>query len=78
MLTSHDMPEFFQDTRITHSLLPGSHGLVMHPRWDTTQYVCGQIYEFLSDVIMYGKYRAQNNALSRSLGYPIGKVPLLP
>jgi hypothetical protein len=27
---------------------------------------------------MYGKYRAQDNALARSLGYPIGKIPLLP
>jgi hypothetical protein len=27
---------------------------------------------------MYGKYRTQENALARSLGYPIGKIPLLP
>jgi hypothetical protein len=78
MLTPQDMPEFYQLDRITHSQLPGSHGLPFHPRWDTTQYVCGQIYDFLADVIMYGKYRAQDNALARSLGYPIGKVPLLP
>jgi hypothetical protein len=78
MLTPHDMPGFFQDSRITNARLPGSHGMVSHPRWDTTQYVCGQLYEFLSDVIMYGKYRAQDNALAKSLGYPIGQIPLLP
>jgi hypothetical protein len=78
MLTPLDMPGFVQDARITNSQLPGSHGIAGHPRWDTTQYVCGQIYGFLSDVIMYGKYRAQDNALARSLGYPIGKIPLLP
>lgn len=78
MLTRTEMPGFFQDALIKNSQLPGSHGLAGHPRWDTTQYVCGQIYGFLADTIMYGKYRAQDNALARSLGYPIGKIPLLP
>jgi hypothetical protein len=78
MLTPHDMPAFFQDSRITNARLPGSHGLPGHSQWDITKYVCGQLYEFLSDVIMYGKYRAQDNTLARSLGYPIGKIPLLP
>lgn len=78
MLTQHDMPGFAEIYRFTNTKLPGSHGIAAHPRWDTTQYICGQSYGFISHVIMTGRYRAQDNALARSLGYPIGKIPLLP
>jgi hypothetical protein len=78
MLTSRDMPGFVEAYRITHVTLPGSHGMTGHTPWDVTQYVCGQTYEFLSNVIMYGRYRAEDNAKSRSLGYSVGKIPLLP
>jgi hypothetical protein len=78
MMTPHDMPGFAEISRITHAPLPGSHGIGGHPRWDITQYVCGQSYEFISDVIMHGRYRAGDDALARSLGYPVGEIPLLP
>ena len=78
MLTPQDLPRFVEIFRLTHAQLPGSPGIAGHLRWDITQYVCGQTYEFISDVIMYGKYRAQDNAQARSLGYPVGKIPLLP
>jgi len=78
MLTPQDVPGFVEIFRLTNAQLPGSPGIAGHPRWDITQYVCGQSYEFISDLIMYGKYRAQDNAQARSLGYPVGKIPLLP
>jgi hypothetical protein len=58
--------------------LPGQEGLPGHPPWDVTQYVCGEDESFVSDLIMYGRYRAQDDAFARSLGYITGKWPLLP
>ena len=57
---------------------PGDRGVQGHPPWDLTQYVCGQGNGFVANDIMYGKYRAQDDALARSLGYQIGRLPLLP
>lgn len=73
-----DMPGFIAMFRRDNAPLPGSHGIVGHPRWDLTQYVCGQSNGFVAHVIMYGKYRAQDDAFARSLGYQVGKWPLLP
>lgn len=64
--------------RVGNAQLPGSDGIAGHPPWVRTQYVCGQFDGFVARDIMYGKYRAEDNALARSLGYQIGKLPLLP
>jgi hypothetical protein len=71
-------PDLIPMFREAHSQLPGSHGIASHPRSSLTQYVCGQYDGFAGNDIMYGKYRAENNALARSLGYQTGKWPLLP
>ncbi len=78
MLTQRAMPGFVEVYRFTNARLPGSHGIAGHAPWDITQYVCGQSYSFISNVIMHGRYRAGDDALARSLGYPVGKIPLLP
>lgn len=72
------LPGFVTMFRGRNVPLPGSHGISGHPRQDVTQYVCGQSNGFVSRVIMYGKYRALDDSLARSLGYMVGKWPLLP
>jgi hypothetical protein len=71
-------PDLISMFRDAPAQLPGSQGTAGHPRWDLTHYVCGQYDGFVASDIMYGKYRAEDNALARSLGYQIGKWPLLP
>lgn len=78
LLTPRVMPGFVQLMRFNRAQLPGSHGVPGHPPWDVTQYVCGEEEGFVSDVIMYGRYRAQDDAFARSLGYTVGKFPLVP
>lgn len=53
-------------------------GQAGHPIWLATQYQCGVGYGFLADIILQGKYREQDDAQARSLGYPIGKWPYVP
>jgi hypothetical protein len=69
---------FTPTVRSDRAPLPGSHGMKGHIRWDVAQYVCGLSHGYVSDVLMHGKYRAQNNALARRLGYRVGRLPLLP
>lgn len=76
LLTSGDMRGTVQLFRNTHSQLAGSHGII--EPWDVAQYLCGEDDSFISDAIMYGRYRVQDDALARSLGYTVGKWPLLP
>jgi hypothetical protein len=77
-MTTDQLAGFVSTFHSGNVSLPGSHGEANHPRWDVTQYVCGLSNGFVSQVIMYGKYRTQNNALARQLGYRVGKFPLLP
>jgi hypothetical protein len=77
LLTPSDMPGSVELFRFTNAPLPGSHG-IGQPAWDIRQYVCGEEESFISDVIMYGRYRTLENAFVRSLGYKVGKWPLLP
>jgi hypothetical protein len=72
------LPGFVSMIRQDFTQAPGDRGLGGHPSWDMTQYVCGDGSGFISDAIMYGRYRAQDNALARSLGYRVGKFPLVP
>src|SRR5215469_8586697 len=57
---------------------PSDTSVTGHRPWEVTQYVCGEGTGFVSDHLMYGTYRAQDNALARSLGYQTGKYPLVP
>jgi hypothetical protein len=68
------MPGSVELFRFTNAPLPGSHG-IGQPAWDIRQYVCGEEESFISDVIMYGRYRTLENAFVRSLGYKVGKWP---
>jgi hypothetical protein len=72
------LPGFVTMLRQDFAQAPGDLGVRGHPNWDITQYVCGEGSGFIADDIMYGKYRAQDNALARSLGYRVGKFPLVP
>jgi hypothetical protein len=73
-----DPPAFVTIVRQDFTQPPGDPGLDGHPSPGLTQYVCGYGAGFVSDHIMYGTYRAQDNALARSLGYQVGKYPLVP
>jgi hypothetical protein len=42
------------------------------------EYVCGDVAGFVTNISLTGKYRQQNNATARSLGYPIEKWPYTP
>lgn len=72
------LPDFVTMLRQTFTQPPGDPGLKGDPRWDMTQYVCGQGRGFVFDDIMYGRYRVQDNSLARKLGYRVGKYPLVP
>jgi hypothetical protein len=72
------LPGFVTMIRQDFAQAPGDPGIGGHPPWDITQYVCGHGSGLVSNVIMYGKYRAQDDALARSLGYRVGKFPLVP
>jgi hypothetical protein len=72
------LPGFVTMLRQDFTQAPGDLGVRGHPNWDITQYVCGQGSGFVADDIMYGKYRAQDNALARRLGYRVGEFPLVP
>jgi hypothetical protein len=77
-MATDQLPGFISMFDASNVPLPGSHGEANHPASDVAQYVCGLSNGFVSQVIMYGKYRAQDNALARKLGYSIGEFPLLP
>ena len=76
MLTA--MPGFVTMLQQDFAQVPGDSGLGSQTAPDITQYVCGEGSGFVSDDIMYGKYRTQDNALAQRLGYRVGKFPLVP
>ncbi|HEV2373545.1 MAG TPA: hypothetical protein VGS19_15400 [Streptosporangiaceae bacterium] len=72
------VPGFVTLFRQAVPALPGDPGAHLSRPQESTQYVCGESNGFVADDMMHGKYRAQDNALARSLGYTLGRLPLLP
>jgi hypothetical protein len=72
------LPGFVSFVSFPDARLPGSHGLPGHELPMYRQFQCGVSYGFLAKIVLTGKYRAQDDALARSLHYRVGKWPLVP
>jgi hypothetical protein len=49
-----------------------------HPLLFQKQYICGEFTGLITNLALSGKYRKENNARARQLGYTLGKWPLVP
>ncbi|HEX9624945.1 MAG TPA: hypothetical protein VF979_11250 [Streptosporangiaceae bacterium] len=54
------------------------HTLAVHPLWFVKKYSCGRYYGFITRAALRGRFRAENNAEARAVGYPIQKWPYVP
>jgi hypothetical protein len=54
------------------------HTLAFRPLWFVRKYSCGRYYGFIARIALKGRFRAENNADARAVGYPIKKWPYVP
>jgi hypothetical protein len=72
------LPGFTEYWTIPHMKFPGRPRPGGPPPPLETDYVCGVVAGFLANISLTGKYRQENNAWARNLGYTIGKWPYTP
>lgn len=73
-----ELPGFTEYWTIPHMKFPGRPRPGGPPPPLEKEYACGVVAGFLADVSLTGRYRRENNAWARSLGYTIGKWPYTP
>jgi hypothetical protein len=49
-----------------------------HPSFLVSDFQVERMQAFVSNLVLHGRYRAENNAYARSLGYKPGKDPVVP
>jgi hypothetical protein len=71
-------PGFTEYWTIPHMSFPGRPRPGGPPPPLQREYTCGVVAGFLTDISLTGRYREENNARARSLGYTIGRWPYTP
>ena len=73
-----DFPGFTEYARVPKLSFPAQPRPGSPPSPLQREYVCGAVAGFLVDISLTGKYRQENNARAKSLGYTVGKWPGTP
>src|ERR1700735_445616 len=73
-----DFPGFTEYARVPKLSFPAQPRPGSPPSPLQREYVCGAVAGFLADISLTGKYRQENNARAKSLGYTVGKWPGTP
>ena len=77
ILSASDMPGYTQFVGYPRMALPVK-SRVGFPLWFERDYLCGELYGFITNVALTGPYRQENNARALQLHYPIQKYPYVP
>jgi hypothetical protein len=77
IVSASDMPGYTQFVGYPNMALPVK-SRIGFPLWFQRDYLCGELYGFITNVALTGPYRQQNNARARQLHYPIQKYPYVP
>lgn len=76
-LTTRDLGAFTQFHDETDHVAPFKHEAGTNPPL-VTEFRVSRMKGFITNLALHGKYRKENDRLARSLGYRIGKWPLVP
>jgi hypothetical protein len=77
VLSSSDMRGYTQFVGFPRMALPLK-SRVGYPLWFQRDYLCGELYGFITNAALTGRYRQENNARARELNYRIQKYPYVP
>lgn len=77
ILSALELPGYSQFVGYPRMALPVK-SRVGFPLWFQHDYLCGELYGFITNVALTGRYRQENNARARQLHYPIQKYPYVP